>query len=407
MRVFGLGFILSMLLFIAAGGGCDGDGDTDADADSDADADGDGDADADGDGDSDGDMESDGDIEEETDADLDADVETDPFWGEIDRAVWTRMRGLNIPGLTFGMSLDGRGEHVASYGTAVVEDDLAVEGDTVFRIASLMKTFVVVVVLQLVEEEILSLDDLLSSWVPEFAAAGEITLTHLLNHTSGVPDWDMDWYVANHGREWTREELLDVIDENGVAREPGADFEYSNPGYLLLGLVVERATERTFPEVLREGILDPLGMDRTFMDAYETFDGPVAYGYQWTGGAQVRVSDEENMTLLFTSGSMVSTGRDLLTWWSALHGGELLSESSYEAMITPLTLNDGSSREYGFGIVIDELGDYGTVYAHSGGIWGFGANQIFLPDVGLMVVYAQNAHGVNWNSILFAVMDSL
>ncbi len=405
MGVRNVTFILALLFAVAFGQGCDDNGGTDGDAD--ADTDGDGDVAADGDADIDGDADADTDEEEDAEPDEDEDVEVDPFWETIDNAVWSRMRPLNIEGVTLGMSLEGHGTYVASYGIANVEEEIPVERDTVFRIASLMKTFVAVVVLQLVEEEVLALDDLLSTWLPDFTDAGDITLTHLLNHTSGVPDWDRDWYVANHGRDWTREELLDVIDENGVEREPGEGFEYSNPGYLLLGFVVERATDQLFQDVLHDRILDPLGMDRTFMDGFESFSEPVAHGYEWTGGANVRVSDEEKMTLSFTSGSMVSTGRDLLTWWTALHGGELLSPESYEAMHTPTTLNDGEAVEYGFGMVVAELGDLGPAYQHIGGNWGFGANQTYLPDIGLQLVYVQNAHGVNTNSILLSIIDAL
>lgn len=360
--------------------------------------DADGDSDADGDGDTDGDTDADVEVDADSDADGD-ETGGDGFWASLYDEVEAQRTALEIPGISLAVSYEAHGTHVTAFGLADIENEIPFTEGTVFRSGSLLKPMVAVAVLQAQEEGLLSIEDLLITYVPEFDAATGVTLTNLMNHTSGIPDWDFDWFVANQGSHWTTEEILAEIITNGVVHLPGDPpvAQYSNPGYCLLGIVLERVEDRPLAEVLRDRIFDPLGMDRSALEGYETLPTTLARGYVESDGSLLDVTNDTDGTIYYASGSLVSTSDDLLVFWSALHGGqgEVLTEASYELMVTLTAPVAHSSQEYGLGVAVATSDTYGRYRAHAGGAWGTVSKFMAFPDIGLFFAYALNRHDVD------------
>ena len=275
-----------------------------------------------------------------------------------------------------------------------------------FRIYSITKTFTAVLVLQLVEEGVLSLDDTVADWLDDPAVARipnveQITLRQLLTHTSGVydyfaedsPFWQ-DAYLgedADWSRVWSPEELLAYADGANHAPDfaPGEGVHYSNTGYILLGLIVEEATAQPFADRLHQQILDPLGLTDTFFAATEPVPGETVQGYHLFGGDLVNVS-ATHLSAQWTEGGMVSTTRDLMRFGDALFGGELLAPASLEEMLTFIP-SEMSGVAWGMGVAQMHTAA-GDLVGMKGDGPGFAARLFRLPERDLTLVLLTNTN---------------
>ena len=219
-----------------------------------------------------------------------------------------------------------------------------------FGVGSVTKTFTAILVLQLVDEEVLTLDDTVTQWLDDPVVAripnvDRITLRQLLTHTSGIYDvFDDDspfWQDAylGEGADWTRVwtplEVLAYADgaKHAPYFAPGEGIHYSNTGYILLGLILEQATGQEYAERLHARILDPLGLADTFFASTEPVPGGKVDAYQLIDGELVNVSAID-LSSPGTAGGMVSTTRDLARFAEALFGGKLLRPATLEEMVT-------------------------------------------------------------------------
>jgi D-alanyl-D-alanine carboxypeptidase len=244
------------------------------------------------------------------------------------------------------LAVDGPGiTWTGSSGTRHPGTGAAVTVEDQFRVASITKLFVATVVLQLAEEEQIDLADPLADYLPDFPRAEEITLSQLLNHTSGVPDYTQ---VEGFGRRlfeerdrvWTPAEVLAVAAEHEAEFEPGTGYAYSNTNFVLLGEVVRVATGSSWTEQVRTRILDPLELRDTYVagtddaadrppvvPAYFDVDGDGAQENVETGGPRKAEETAEG-----AAGAMVSTVGDLMTFGDALFRGRLLEDTTVAAM---------------------------------------------------------------------------
>jgi D-alanyl-D-alanine carboxypeptidase len=278
-----------------------------------------------------------------------------------------------------------------------------------FGIGSVTKTFAAVLVLQLVDAGVLTLDDTVSRWLDDPVAAripnvDRITLRQLLNHTSGVYDYFDDdspfWQDAYFGegadwsRVWTPQELLAYADGSKHAPyfAPGEGVHYSNTGYVLLGLIVEAAGGHGYAEQLRAGLLAPLGLADTFFAAAEPVPGGRVDAYHLIEGGLVNVS-AIHPSALWTAGGMVSTTRDLARFADALFGGELLRPATLEEMVTFLPVADRPGFEVGMGVFRRQTPGGDALVGNSGDGPGAGARMYRLADADLTVVLLTNTGG--------------
>ena len=278
-----------------------------------------------------------------------------------------------LPGAA-GHVQDGRTGATATAGVVDLARPAPLARQARFRVGSITKTFVATVVLQLVEEGRLDLDRPVATWLPGVLPGGDgVTVRHLLNHTSGLPDFDEDpaWlggYLT--GRTTTPAALLAMALARPVTSSPGAGWSYSNTNYVVAGMLVEAVTGTTLEHQLRRRIFGPLGLGHTSFPSTGDIDGAHAHGYVPPFASPTgRLLDATSLspTWVWAAGAIVSTPRDVTRFYRALLAGELLGPAMLDAMLTTVPVEPG--RRYGLGILSLES-PCGVVWGHDGGVPG-------------------------------------
>jgi D-alanyl-D-alanine carboxypeptidase len=279
---------------------------------------------------------------------------------------------------------DAKGARVGTAGYANLRTKERLRGDHAFRVGSITKTFVATVVLQLVAEGVVRLDDSVEQWLPGLVPNGHaITLRQLLNHTSGIYNYTDDpellrAFARNRLEVWTPAALVALATRHPPLFTPGARWSYSNTGYILLGLVIERATGTTVAEQLRRRIFEPLALTRTSLPDAPTLAPPFASGYLLSGNGLIATprGRPADITLwspswAWAAGALVSTASDLARFYGALLGGQLLAPAQLEAMRTTVAVGVGRET-YGLGLTVVPL-TCGEAWGHGGAVFGYTA----------------------------------
>lgn len=313
--------------------------------------------------------------------------------GEISDVVQAEIDAGRAAGIAVGVSRDGELVYSRGFGKADIENDVEVATDTVFRIGSITKQFTAAAILKLAEEGKLSLDDSLSTYVPDFPTPGHtVTITQLLNHTSGIKSYTGQpqfWELSRN--DLTHEQLLELVRDQPFDFEPGEKWSYNNTGYYLLGMVIENVSGLGYADYLQTTFFEPLGLRSTTYCDEQKLIPRRAEGYERDGDTLVN-DTPLSMSPPFAAGALCSTVEDLLAWQRALATGKVVSEDSYRAMITPLPLNDGTPQRYGFGLATGQLESHASV-SHGGGINGFVSMLAAYPDDDLAVAVLVNTGG--------------
>lgn len=300
----------------------------------------------------------------------------------------------DTPGGAVIVIQNGKILHQAAYGLANLEEDIPLTTDHIFHLASVGKQMTALGILMLVEEGNLNLDDPVGNYVPEVTHFGEdFTLRHLLHHTSGLPDYDGNVMDALYARSDTptNEDLVAVLSEmTELPSIPGDYFEYSNPGYDLLAVVIERVSGETFPQFMQSRIFDPAGMSHTFSlpNDKRRADPLVAMSYTGESGTP-EAYPYDNLDNLYGSGSIYSTTTDMALYDEALYTGKFVSQATLNEAFQPAILNDGSTEPYGFGWELEEWNGESYV-AHSGAWLGFNSDYVRFPGRHLSVIVLLN-----------------
>ena len=324
--------------------------------------------------------------------------------------------GKHIPGMAYGVVVGGELVHSRGIGTIRLGEDVPPDADSVFRIASMTKSFTAATVISLRDEGRLALDDPIATYVQELTAlraptrdAPTISVRHLLTMTSGLAT-DDPWGDRQQGLDLaTFSELLGGA--LTFAWTPGTRFEYSNLGYGILGRLITNVAGAEYREIVRQRILDPLGMTATTYLESEVPPERLAHGYVWREDA----FHEEPMDAygaLASMGGVFTSIRDLATWVGFFtdaypprddpEAGPLSRGSRREmqqaagaswpsvAMPNPDAQPEIAAGGYGFGLFIEDDLRWGRIVAHSGGYPGFGSNMRWQPGSGLGVVVLAN-----------------
>ncbi len=325
------------------------------------------------------------------------------FEAEIDAVV-----PAGAPGASVGIWQEGSGVFEGGSGDADLSTGASLEADTPTRIASLTKSLTACLVLALVDEGAVELDVPFVDYLADAPVPEGATVRHLLAHTAGTPDYATQaWWEDGAGDDHTPAEILEAIGSEPPTHVPGEGWAYSNSNYFLLGLLVEAVTGDTYADALRGRVLAPAGMTRTYLPGYE--DGPTpARGYVLDADeAWLDVTDETSPTVLFAAGGLASTGGDLLRYVRALDDGVLLSDASQELMLTAVTLDDGTEVPVSLGFAIIEHPDLGTVANFIGGIEGYSADLLWLPDLETAAVVALNSTEYSASDLRSALFHAL
>jgi CubicO group peptidase (beta-lactamase class C family) len=189
----------------------------------------------------------------------------------------------------------------------------------------------------------------------------------------------------------TPRQIVAFVDKDTLDFAPGTKYSYSNTGYVLLGMILEKVTGRPYAAYLEREFFKPLGLTQTSYCPQRPTDPQFAEGYAASSGT-VKPAEPLSMTQPFSAGALCSTVRDLVKWHRALQDGRVVGARSYSLMTTADTLNNGSRINYGFGLVPGQLGSERTI-GHSGGINGFTTYGMYLPDQSLNVIVLTNSDG--------------
>jgi CubicO group peptidase (beta-lactamase class C family) len=289
-----------------------------------------------------------------------------------------------------GTALVARGDQIIlnkGYGFANLEWNIPNAPGTKFRLGSVTKQFTAAAILLLAEQGKLALEDPVKKHWPDAPAAwAAITIEHLLRHTSGIPNFTN---YPEYMQEWKFHpsqpaKSLEYLRDKPLEFQPGTRMNYSNSGYLLLGLIVERASGQSYADFVRARIFAPLGMQDSGYDSNIEVLPRRAAGYS-PGPAGITNAQYVDMTIPHGAGALYSTTEDLLRWTRGLFGGRLLSAASLGKMTTP------GMGNYGFGVNVGTAGRRSI--SHGGGIEGFNTQLTYFPESGITVAVLANLNG--------------
>jgi CubicO group peptidase (beta-lactamase class C family) len=345
---------------------------------------------------------------------------------EIDRLFQDFAARFHVPGIAYGIVIDDDLAHTGVVGVRDTRAQARVDGDTVFRIASMTKSFTAMAILRLRDEGKLALDDPAEKYVPELKSltyptsdSPRVTIRHLLSHSEGFPE-DNPW--GDQQLAATDEQLSQMI-RGGIpfANAPGIAYEYSNYGFAILGRIVARVSGMPYRDYIAANILRPLSMSATTLDPGKVPPDRLAHGYRWEDGIwkeEPQLADGAFACM----GGMLTSVRDLARYvaflisaWPARDGpeaGPIRRASAREmqqmwrpapATVTrpgpdaPLRLNAGG---YGFGLFVSQTCEFRHIVAHGGGLPGFGSHMRWLPEYGVGIIAFGNRTYTSWSGVV-------
>ena len=271
-------------------------------------------------------------------------------------AVFGRFAGTTAPGCAVGVSEDGRAVMTRAYGMADLEHDVANTPATIFEAGSVSKQFTAAAIVLLAQEGKLSLDDEARKHVPELPDYGKpITIRHLLTHTSGLRDWGS---VAAIGgwprgtRTYTHAHVLDIAGrQKALNYAPGMYYSYTNTGYNLLAVIVDRVSGMPFAQFTRTRLFEPLGMTSTqWRDDYARVVKGRAIAYRPGAGGQWRM--DMPFEQVHGNGGLLTTVDDMLKWTENLRTGAVGGPKFLEEMHRQARLTSGRQIEYARGLYV-------------------------------------------------------
>jgi D-alanyl-D-alanine carboxypeptidase len=295
-------------------------------------------------------------------------------------------------------------------GSAAYAPQRAIEDDTVFAIASVTKTFIAALIVQLAEQGKLDLDAPYGRYVSEGPRRERVTIRQLLSHTSGIYDYFANpryqristaWLrtrpqtgLASREHVWTDDEIMDLVKPVSICK-PGHCYQYSNTNYVLLGRVAEAVGGAPLDRLLRRRFFRPLGLEDTYYQPAEEPPADAAHGH-WPNGSGYTDHTRDDPLRPFTAavtaagaaGAIASTAHDLTIWADALYGGKLLSRASTAQMMA-------IRPEGGYGLGTDYAVFAGhPAVGHRGGLRGFEASMWYFPEDDVSIVILSNQG--NW-----------
>ena len=354
-------------------------------------------------------------------------------FADIDRSFAEFAKTAHAPGAAWGIIIDGELAHSGAAGVRDVATNAPVDADTIFRIASMTKSFTAMAILKLRDEGKLSLDDPAERFVPELKTlrypttdSPRITIRHLLTHSEGFPE-DNPW--GDQQLSESEAELSRMM-RGGIpfSNAPGVAFEYSNYGFAILGRVVSRVSRTPYDEYVQQNILQPLGMTSTSLHPAKVPANRRAIGYRWED-EQWKEEPSLPHGSFGAMGGMLTSVRDLSRYVSFFldafpprDGAETgpLRRASLREMQQPWrpsgmrVVRDAStnathltSTSYAYGLTVTQTCQFRAIVAHGGGLPGYGSLMRWLPDYGVGIIAFGNVTYTGWSRVVGEGIDRL
>lgn len=308
------------------------------------------------------------------------------------------------------VSEQGKVIYKKGFGQANMEWDIPNKPNTKHRLGSISKQFTAMLILQLAAKGKLDLHAPISKYLPDYPkeSGDKITTHHLLTHSSGIPNYtSFPGFFEEESRDpYKPEEFIKKFQDKGLEFKPGEKFNYSNSGYFLLGVIIEKLTGKTYEAMLHENIFTPLGMDDSGYDNHGAILKNRATGYEKNGNSFVN-SNYLDMSIPYAAGSLYSTVEDLYIWDQALYTNKLLPKEYMDLYFKPYIAAFGNSHyAYGWGVGKEAIGntkDSIAVISHGGGINGFNTEISRSTSDKSLVVLLNNTGGAPLNQMTSAI----
>ncbi|HEY0393779.1 MAG TPA: serine hydrolase [Candidatus Elarobacter sp.] len=326
----------------------------------------------------------------------------------IDTIAATVIERKATPSVAIGVAKQGRLVFAKAYGYRNLDDRVPADADTAYGIGSNTKQFTAAAILMLRDQGKLDVDAPVGRYLPGIAHGNEVTIRNLLTHTGGYAEFtaidDIDMLAA---RPATNEEILQGVVDRPLGFKPGTRWQYSNTGFVMLSLIVEKLSGMRYADYLRTRIFEPVGMTRTRYGDPQLVEGNRATGY-----SRYAMGDQEHEQHLDYSwfsgaGAIMSTLADLEKWNNAIDRGTLLSAASRDMMHTSFKLADGSDTHYGFGLLLQPLPGGKHVVMHGGDTTGFGTQDARFVEDGIDIIVLTNQEPASYNAVMNAVYLAL
>jgi CubicO group peptidase (beta-lactamase class C family) len=320
----------------------------------------------------------------------------------LNQAAFERQLDEFLEGQDFnGVILVAQGDKVLfekAYGLSNFEKKTPTTPETLYIIASLTKQFTGAAIAKLIQEGKVNTDKTLSTYLPGFKApwASKITINMLLAHQSGVPDGSraVDRAIKKTGERPSIELFLKLIEDRPLEFEPGAQYKYSNTGYNLLGIVVQKVSQQPLAQFYQQNIFTPAGMNTAFYAAGQLYSEvlkahpklAMAYVSPKKGDERAALAD---FSMPMAAGGIVATARDLWKWNNALYGGKILSPEGSKIFLKGRS-ETGRNSEYASGVIIAQNPQYGLQYVHNGAARSYNTWLTYFPKEKVTIVFVSN-----------------
>jgi CubicO group peptidase (beta-lactamase class C family) len=313
------------------------------------------------------------------------------FRADVDKAVREVLAATGAPSASIAVVRDRQVVYAQAYGDARLAPKTPARPEMRYSVGSISKQFTATALLMLAEEGKLSLDDPVSRFVPDLTRAGDVKIRQLLSHTSGYQDyWPQDYVPPFMTRPVTARDILDRWARKPLDFEPGTQYQYSNTGYVIAGVILEKASGQGVIPFLRTRIFSPLHMDSIVDVDQERLTESDPTGYLHYALGPPRPAPKEGKGWLFAAGELAMTAQDLARWNIGMLERRLLKPESYREMQTDVLLKSGHAAGYGLGLDVVRVGGHGAL-AHGGEVSGFSAQNTVFPDDGAAVSVLTNA----------------
>ena len=309
------------------------------------------------------------------------------------------------PGASVSVIYKGKIVYEKGYGMANLQNGFPILPETNFRLASITKQFTALSVLMLENDGRLSLEDEIIRYFPELDHyAEEITIKNILQHTSGLLDYE-DFVDESDTVQLKDKDVLKIlVQQDSLYFSPGSEHRYSNSGYAVLGLLIEKVSGKRFADFLKERIFDPLMMKNSI--AYEKGISEItnrAFGYTKTDTGFV-FTDQSLTSAVLGDGGIYSSAADLFKWDNEVNSPTLLPPEKFREVFNKGKTNNGEEFDYGLGWRLDPYKNYIRHY-HTGGTKGFTNIYMKIPELDLTIILLMNINDYGAKSYAEKIAD--
>jgi D-alanyl-D-alanine carboxypeptidase len=309
---------------------------------------------------------------------------------KIDQVATDTLTRTQEPSASVAVVKDGRIAYLHAYGKARLDPSTDAKPDMRYSIGSITKQFTATAILLLQEQGKLSLDDKVAKFVPGLTKGNEVTIRHLLSHTSGYQDfYAEDYFLPMLIQPTTPEKTVEAWARKPLDFESGTKWQYSNTNYTIAGLIVEKASGVPLLDFLREKVFVPLGMKSVVDMEQAKLAATDAAGYMRYALGPLRPAPKPGKGWAFAAGQLAMTAEDLAKWDISIMDQKILKPSSYRVFETEMLLKNGLATGYGLGLFVGSQFGHRALF-HSGGFSGYTAENTVFPDERTAIVVLTN-----------------